>query len=154
MAFTDAVKTDMGNIGAGEVLYSKPNSIDFGSTFEDGLEVGRFCKYDTGSYDNLDTSAAPYIAGVVKRKTTGEIGVTAYTADNDKAEICNFGYVAVDVVPADTPTKYGTVYAENQTAGEFGKATTVAAGNVEVTAADFWEDLGDNVWLVRLKQFV
>lgn len=160
-AFTgDTVKTDMDNVRSGEQFKGHVSNTDAFETFEDGLIVGRFCKYDAGSIDNLDNSSTPKIAGVVKRNLTGKMTTDTYTttgeAPDDVAEVSNFGYTTVEIVAGDTPTKYDAVYAYNDVAvpADYGKATTTSTNNVLVTGADFWKQISPTVWVVRLKNII
>ncbi len=157
MAFKNTVLSESAKLGAGEVVKSKPYVTEAFATFEDGLIQGRFAKYDTGSLDNLDGSATPTIAGIVRRKIGGELGVSTYrstgTLVDTVAEAHTMGFATVDVVASLTPARYGTVYAENQTAGEYGKATTVSTDNV-ATNWVFIEEIDTDVWLVARKEMV
>ena len=155
--FNDGVELDAPGLDAGEVIEGHVSNTDGFLTFESGLHVGRFAKYDTGSLDNLDGSATPVIAAVVKRNLTGDLSKTVYDTEDDIAEGANFGYVTVDVVAGTTPAKYGTVYAENagvNAGADYGKATTLVTGNVEVLQADFWKEIKTNVWVVRLRSIL
>ena len=157
MAFNNAVLEESVGLGSGELLPNTNGLTLAFETFEDGLVQGRFAKYDDGSVDNLDESATPQIAGITRRLIAGEIGVSTYrtTGDipNSAAEVITTGLATVDVVAGDTPEKYGTAYAENQTAGEYGKATTEATGNVD-SGWVFWKEVATNVWLVAKKELV
>jgi len=153
MPFDTAVKQDVDGLDAGELFGGHVGNTDAFIDFEDGLNIGRFAKYDTGSLDNLDNSATPKIAGVVKRNLTGDLTKTVYDTEDDVADLVNFGYVTVEVVDGDTPAKYGAVYAHNDSAStvDYGRATTTTTNNVEVVGADFWKEIKTNVWVVRLK---
>lgn len=157
MAFDTAVLQEAPDLGAGEVIKSSPHSVQVFELFEDGLIEGRFAKYDTGSLDNLDASATPKIAAIVKRKITGEIGAGVYSttgqAIDSVAEGITYGYATVTVQDAAAPTKYDPVYAINLASAEAGKATqdSLATGAVAVPNVDFWEQKAANVWLVRIK---
>lgn len=157
MAFTNTVLEQSVGLGSGEVLATKPYNTEAFSTFEDGLIQGRFVKYDAGSVDNLDASANPKIAGISRRLIAGETGVTTYRSTGDVidfvAEVHTTGFVTVDVKAGVTPAKYGIAYAENITAGDFGKATTLATGNVD-SGWVFWEEVSTNVWLVAKASLV
>lgn len=157
MAFNNAVVAESAGLGSGELLPNTNGLTLSFDTFEDGLIQGRFAKYDTGSVDNLDTSATPQIAGITRRLISGEIGISTYrtTGDviNSVAEVITTGMATVDVVSGVTPAKYGIAYAENQTAGEYGKATTVSSGNVD-SGWVFWKEVATNVWLVAKKELV
>ena len=157
MAFNNTVLNQSAKLGAGEVIKSKPYVTEAFSTFEDGLIQGRFAKYDTGSLDNLDGGGTPTIAGIVRRKIGGELGVSTYrntgTLVDTVAEAHTMGFATVDVVTGVTPERYGVVYAENQTAGEYGKATTVSADNIETNWV-FIEEIDTDVWLVARKEMV
>lgn len=151
MAFSDndTVLEDAQGLGAGELVTGHPHNTDAFSTFEDGLVVGRFAKYDSGSLDNLDGSATPVLAGVVKRNLTGSLTKTTYTTDDDIAECVNFGYVTIDVESTATPTKYEQVYTINATGADAGKATDDNT-KLEVPGAVFWKEIKTNVWQIRV----
>lgn len=157
MAFNNAILEESVGLGSGELLPDTNGLTLAFETFEDGLVQGRFCKYDSGSVDNLDASATPTIAGITRRLISGEIGVSTYrnTGDiiNTAAEVVTSGLMTVDVVSGLSPAKYGVVYAENQTAGQYGKATTVSTGNV-ATNWVFWKEVSTDVWLVAKKELV
>lgn len=157
MAFANTVLTETAKLGSGEVLRNKVYNIEGFSKFEDGLLIGRFAKYDTGSADNLDGSSIPQVAGLVVRKMGGVIDETSYksagTLIDSVAEIATTGFATVDVVASLTPAKYGIAYAENQTSGQYGKATTVSSGNVD-SGWVFWEQVDTNLWLVAKKELV
>lgn len=157
MAFNNAVLKESVGLGSGELLPNTNGLTLAFDTFEDGLIQGRFAKYDSGSLDNLDGSATPQIAGIARRLVSGEIGVSTYrnTGDiiNSVAEVVTTGMCTVDVVDGVTPTKYGIAYAENQTSGEYGKATTVSTDNVD-SGWVFWKETSPNVWLVVKKELV
>ena len=157
MAFTNTVLAESAGLSSGELLPNTNGLTLAFNTFEDGLVQGRFAKYDTGSVDNLDNSSTPQIAGITRRLIAGEIGVSTYrtTGDipNSVAEVITTGLATIDVVSGLSPAKYGIAYAENQTAGQFGKATTVSTGNVD-SGWVFWEEVATNVWLVAKKELV
>ena len=154
MAFDNTIITEYNDLNSGEVLKSKPSMVEAFETFEDGLIQGRFCKYDTGSVDNLDGSATPTIAGVTVRDITQATEANTYDstrtpAGDDVAQVCNFGFVTVDVTDAATPVKYGQVYAVNAATADAGKATS-DSGELEIPGAIFWEEKADGVWLIRV----
>lgn len=158
MAFTQAVLSEAQKTLSGEVIKVSPHNTSAFDVFEDGLVEGRFCKFDAGSIDNLDASATPTIAGVAKRKVTGEIGTGIYSTTGQEydsvAEVVNFGFVTVDVTAAAVPTKYAQVYAHNVADAEAGAATQDATGTVAVPDCVFWEPKADGVWLVRIGKFL
>ena len=137
MAFSSAVLEESKKLGSGELLRTKPFNVEAFSTFEDGLVMGRFAKYDTDSVDNLDGSATPKIAGIVTRLIGGEQGVTTYrktgTLVDNVAEVMTTGFATVDVVSGNTPARYGIAYAVNASGSgaNFGKATTTSTNNVD-----------------------
>lgn len=147
--FDNAIQQDSPGLDAGEVIAGHVNNTDGFITFEAGLKVGRFAKYDASSLDNLDGSATPVLAGVVKRNLTGDLTKTVYDTEDDIAELCNFGYVTVDVTDAATPTKYGQVYTINASGSDVGKATDDNT-KLEVPGAIFWKEIKTNVWQVRI----
>lgn len=157
MSFDNAVLEEAPDLDAGEVIKSSPHSVQAFEVFEDGLIEGRFAKYDSGSLDNLDASATPKVAAIVKRKVTGEIGGGVYSTTGQSidsvAEGITYGYATVTVQDAADPTKYDPVYAINLDSDERGKATedSGATGALAVANVDFWEQKAANVWLVRIK---
>jgi hypothetical protein len=160
MAFDNTVLQTNADLPAGEVIKSTPHAVMAFEQFEDGLIEGRFCKFDTGQIDNLDSSSTPTIAGVVRRKITGEIGTGVYSTSGQEidqvAEVVNFGFVTVTVTDAADPSKYDPVYTINLDSAERGKATEAsgASGALAVDNAVFWEQKADGVWLVLLKQYL
>lgn len=158
MAFNDTVLATQPDLMAGEVIASAPHSVSAFEVWEEGLIPGRFVKYDTGSIDLLDVSATPLIAGVVRRKIASALENATYTklgiAPDQVAEICNFGFVTVEVVTGDTPAKFGQVYATNTAGLDLGKATTTALNNAAVPGCVFWEAKATNVWLVLVPKYL
>lgn len=158
MAFNDTVLNEAEGTLAGEVITTAPNNVSAFETYEDGLIEGRFVKYDAGSIDKLDASATPTIAGIARRKVTGEIGDGVYSLTGQEfdsvAEVINFGFATVTVTDAATPAKYLPVYAVNTADAETGKATQDATGTELVPDTVFWEDKGNGVWLVRIGSFL
>ena len=162
MTFTNTVLAENLDLPAGEVIKASPSNTSAFEVFEDGLVVGRFAKFDTASIDNLDGSATPVIAGVVKRKVTGEIstGDAVYSTTGDAidsvAEMINFGFATVTVTDAATPAKYGTVQVINDGTADAGKGTSaaVAAGIISAGDVTFWEQKAANVWLVRINKYL
>ena len=160
MAFNDTTLQDNPDLPAGEVIKSSPFNVSAFEIFEDGLVEGRFCKYDTGSIDNLDASATPVIAGIARRKITGEIGTGIYRTTGQEidqvAEVINFGFATVTVTDAATPAKYGAVNVINDGTADAGKATdaAVAAGIISAGDVVFWELKATGVWLVRFNKYL
>lgn len=153
MSFNDTVLESIAGLPAGEVIKAMPSMTLAFELFENGLIEGRFCKFANGQIENLDGSATPVLAGVVRRKVTGEIGTGIYSTSGEEidqvAEVCNFGFVTVTTTEAATPAKYDQVYAVNADTAERGKATD-DSGQLIVPGAIFWEEKQDNVWLVRV----
>ena len=149
MAFSSGFQLDPANVGGGERYGS--NLVILGTdTFEDGLRVGRFAKLDTGSIDNMDSSATPVIAGVVLRDVANAIE-SGGTVDSDLYSEVNFmrqGLVTVDVKTGETPAAYGRVYASNAGDANDGLAT---ATNTDVdTNAEFIEEVKPGTWLIYI----
>ena len=160
MSFNNTVLQDNPDLPAGEVITASPYNVSAYEIFQDGLVEGRFCKFDTGSADNMDGSATPVVAGIAKRKVTGEIGSGVYSttgqAIDSVAEVINFGFATVTVTDAATPAKYDAVQYINDGTADAGKATdaAVAAGIVSAGDVVFWEQKAANVWLVRINKFL
>lgn len=160
MAFNQAVLEKIADLPAGEVITASPYNVSAFEKFEDGLIEGRFVKFDTESIDKLDASATPIIAGIAKRKVTGEIGTGIYSASGQAidqvAEVINFGFASVTVTDAATPAKYAPVYTINAATAETGKATqdSGATGALLVEEVVFWEQKAANTWLVRINKYL
>ena len=160
MAFNNTVLQDNPDLGAGEFIAASPYNVSAFERFEDGLVEGRFVKFDTGRIDNIDGSATPVIAGIARRKITGEIGTGIYsttgTAIDQVAEIINFGFATVTVTDAASPARYEAVNYVNAATADAGKATDAAVTAGIVSAGDvvFWEQKAINVWLVRINKYI
>ena len=160
MAFRDTTLQESPDLGAGEFIAASPYNVSAFELFEDGLVEGRFCKFDTGRIDNLDASATPVIAGIVRRKLTGEIGTGIYSTTgqvfDQVAEVINFGFATVTVTAAATPARYDAVNVVNAATADAGKATNAAVGAGVISAGDvvFWEQKATGVWLVRLNKYL
>jgi hypothetical protein len=160
MSFANTVLQDNPDLGAGEFIAASPYNVSAFELFEDGLVEGRFVKFDTGSIDTMDGSASPVVAGIARRKITGEIGTGIYSTTGQEidqvAEVINFGFATVAVTDAATPAKYGSVQFVNGTGADAGKATDAAVASGIVSAGDvvFWEPKAAGVWLVRINKFL
>jgi len=160
MSFTNTTLQDNPDLGAGEVIKASPYNVSPFELFEDGLIEGRFCKYDTGSIDNMDGSTTPLIAGIVRRKITGEIGTGIYSTTGQEidqvAEVINFGFATVTVTDTADPAKYDAVNVINDGTADAGKATetAVVAGIISVGDVVFWEQKAAGVWLVRFNKYL
>jgi len=160
MAFKNTVLQDNPDMGAGEVIKASPHNVSAFELFEDGLVEGRFVKYDTGSIDNMDGSASPVVAGIARRKITGEIGTGVYStsgqAIDQVAEVINFGFATVTVTDSADPAKYDAVNVINDGTADAGKATeaAVAAGIISAGDVVFWEPKAAGVWLVRINKYL
>jgi len=153
MAFNSTALQSNPDLPAGEVITASPYNVSAFERFEDGLIEGRFCKFDTGSIDNMDASGTPVIAGIVKRKITGEIGTGIYSTSgmeiDQVAEVINFGFATVTVTEGANPSKYDQVYTVNADSVDAGKATNSSDETI-VNGAVFWEEKKAGVWLVRV----
>ena len=153
MAFNNTALQSNPDLPAGEVITASPYNVSAFELFEDGLIEGRFCKFDGGQIDNLDASDTPIIAGIVKRKITGEIGTGIYSTSgmeiDQVAEVINFGFATVTVADGVNPSKYAQVYTVNEASDDAGKATD-SSGETIVKGAVFWEEKKAGVWLVRV----
>jgi len=160
MAFKNTVLQDNPDLGAGEFIAASPYNVSAFELFEDGLVEGRFVKYDTGSIDNLDGSATPVIAGIARRKITGEIGTGIYSTTGQEidqvAEVINFGFATVTVTDTADPAKYDAVNVINNSTADAGKATEAAVADGIISAGDvvFWEQKATGVWLVRFNKYL
>lgn len=153
MSFATGYLADPQNVGAGEIK-GDTNILFTASTFEDELKVGRFAKLDSGSLDNIDSSATPVIAGVVTRNPAAAVedGDTIDSSLYSQVQYLRQGLITVDVVAADTPAMFDTVFVKNTADADAGKATTVDDATTEpVTGnAEFLYEVQANVWVIRL----
>jgi hypothetical protein len=160
MAFNNAALQSNPDLPAGEVIKASPYNVSAFEIFENGLIEGRFCKFDDDSIDNLDGSTTPVIAGIVKRKITGEIGTGIYSTSgmeiDQVAEVINFGFATVTVMGTAAPSKYDAVNVINAATAEAGKATDAAVASGIISAGDvvFWELKAADVWLVRFNKYL
>ena len=164
MAFKDTTLQGNPDLPAGEVITASPYNVSAFELFEDGLIEGRFAKYDTGQIDNMDGSTTPLIAGIVRRKITGEIGTGIYSTIGQEidqvAEVINFGFATVTVTDAADPAKYDAVNVINDGTADDGKATEAAVSTTSpfdiISAGDvvFWEQKATGVWLVRFNKYL
>jgi hypothetical protein len=160
MSFTNTTLQDNPDLPAGEVITASPYNVSAFEIFEDGLIEGRFCKYDTGSIDNLDSSDTPVIAGIARRKITGEFGTGIYSTTGQEidqvAEVINFGFATVTVTDTAAPSKYDAVNVINDGTADAGKATEAAVADGIISAGDvvFWEQKATGVWLVRFNKYL
>ena len=160
MSFTNTTLQDSPDLGAGEVIKASPYNVSAFELFEDGLIEGRFCKFDGGQIDKLDGSTPLVIAGIVKRKITGEIGTGIYSTSgmeiDQVAEVINFGFATVTVTGTADPSKYDAVNVINTATADAGKATDAAVASGIISAGDvvFWEQKATGVWLVRFNKYL
>jgi len=164
MAFNNTALQSNPDLPAGEVIKASPYNVSSYELFEDGLIEGRFCKFDTetGSIDNLDALDTPVIAGIVKRKITGEIGTGIYSTTGQEidqvAEVINFGFATVTVTDNADPSKYDAVNVINAADDDAGKATDadvdVDSGIISAGDVVFWELKAVGVWLVRFNKYI
>jgi len=160
MAFKSAVLPNNPDLPAGEVIKASPYNVSVFELFEDGLIEGRFCQFASGSINNLNASAAPIVAGVVRRKITGEVGTGIYSTTgaevDNVAEVINFGFATVTVTDAAAPARLDPVYAINLDTAERGKATqdSAATGAEALEDVVFWEQKTAKVWLVRISKYL
>lgn len=152
MTFPTRPTIDIAEAGSGQPSDIFAKFILSSEVFEDGLNIGRFAKLDTGSIDNLDASATPVIAGVVIRNVTNPIedGDTYKIANTIAVEYVRAGIVTVEVKTGETPAKFGAVYAHNLADADAGKAVTTAT-NAVTTTGEFISEISPNVWTIRLK---
>ena len=152
MSFPTGSIIDHQKIGAGECYGD--TLVQTADTFENGLVVGVFAKLDTGSLDNLDSSATPVIAGVVLRDIASPVedGAVYNTDLYKQVDYAVHNYVSVQAVSGQTPDAGDAIYAENQTPADYGKATTTSGGNADADAV-FVKliDEANDVWQIRFK---
>ncbi len=152
MSFPTGFKGDHQLVGSGE-NYAQGIVLSSDS-FENGLVAGRFAKIDSGSIDNIDSSASPVIAGVVLRDVAMPVedGEAYDSSLYTKVDYQREGLITVQAVSGQTPAAFAAIYVENQTPADYGKATTTSGGNADANA-EFIKivDSANDVWQIRLK---
>jgi len=153
MVFSTLTYTDPQAIGGGE-LKGDVHVILSSKDFEDGLRVGRFAQYVSGSpsLKNMDGSASPVIAGIPKRHLgrSVEAGDSIDATYQTHVDYVRFGLVTVDVKSGEEPSRFGRVYVSNNGDADDGLATADSA-NLEVNAM-FIHEVGDGAWLIMLNE--
>ena len=162
MAFPTGQLNDIPQIREGEIG-SGANIMLSTIDYEDGLNIGRFAKIDSGRLDNLDGSATPNIAGVVVRGTNdlvestvvGTAQSTFPVVSEKNQSYIRQGLVTVKLAASSgTPAQFGTVYTVNENANaDNGNATTVDDDTTDATTAEFIQLMKNttDIWLIRLK---
>jgi hypothetical protein len=148
MAFATGYLADPVLTGAGET-YGNNHVILAREEFEDGLKVGRFSKFDNDQIENMDGSATPVIAGVVKRSIVNPVEDAA-TRDSDIWEYVNIvsqGLCTVSAKAGETPTFLDKVYASNE--GDANDGLAMVDSNGIDTNAVFVEEIKSGVWLIN-----
>ena len=151
MSFSQSLSINVVQVEGGELLgHSESHVIFSESTFENNLRVGRFAKLDTASIDNMDGSASPVIAGLVRRNVSSAVedGGLLTTANNELIEYVRQGLVSVDVKTGETPAKFGQVYASN--AGDADDGLATATNSDEYVNAEFLYEIKTDVWAIFL----
>ena len=164
MAFSDGTLEAVVDLSEGEVIASSPHNIDSFDKFENGLKVGHFAKLDTGSIDNLDGSATPFLIGVPKRKINKAIDSQVYVSVADaqglkdaNTDVLNFGRITVAATAASVPTVGAQVYVINGVANADNGKVTQNAGELEaliVPGATFKEVKSSDVWVITIPSYL
>jgi len=153
MVFSTLTYTDPQRIGGGELL-GDVHVILSSNDFEDGLRVGRFAQYVSGSpsLKNMDGSASPVIAGIPKRHLgrSVEAGDAIDATYQSHVDNVRLGLVTVDVKSGEDPSRFGRVYVSNNGDSDDGLATADSA-DLEVNAM-FIHEVGDGAWLIMLNE--
>lgn len=152
MAFTSPITIEIAGTQSGKRDDANNNYTVSSTSFEEGLKVGVFCKLDAGSFDNIDASSTPVIAGVVVRNDANaiEAGDTYRHEEFTQIEVCRAGGISVAVKDGETPVMFGDVFVHNLADADAGKAVTSATDAVAANA-EFIREVATNVWIVRLK---
>ena len=149
MSFATGYLSDPNRVQGGESFNEAGVDIAF-TTFENGLLVGRFAKLDSGSVDNLDSSATPNIAGIVARNDANAVedAGTIDSALQSQISVRREGLMSVDVKSGQSvPVLGARISAHNVADADAGLA--LSTGGVDTTA-EFVEEITTNVWLVRV----
>lgn len=152
MTFSPTTSELIESAGAGKV-YKEEQAITLTAAkgeWQD-IKMGRFAQIKVGVLQPMDGAASPNVAGVVKYTPVNAIedGETVNDATVNEVEYVRSGLISVAVKSGQTaPNKFAAVQAYNTAGADLGLA--VASGGV-ATNAEFIEDLGNDVWLIRLK---
>lgn len=160
--FKNAVLTESPDIGAGEVLKSKPYVTEAWAHVSDqGIVGGRLVQAklenvggaDRVRFGSLIAGETPQIVGVCSRRIASEAELGGYfTVSNETmAEVHIYGFMTVEVDPAvdEELMRYQPVYGvttEGETLGCATNDTTAAA----FPDAIFWEHKQPGVWMIAV----
>lgn len=159
-----AIQTEIADLGAGEIIKSKPYCTDVFEVFDDGVIAGVFVAMKPNDIADIagqalgqkisNVSAADdRIAGVASRKITGVMEKTdLYNIGVDNVcEVHNYGYATVRMLNGeyDLPQRGDQVYASISPT-QAGRGCTTATDSVLVAGCVFWEKKKEDVWLVRM----
>ena len=151
MAFTSGIKPEIQSVGAGESWDADHLILPF-EKFVDTIKAGLFSRDDAGTLSKVDGTATPVLAGVTLRRVSSAVEHAGEykTAFDDLVNVQRKGLVTVTAVTGQNPAKFASIYAENSTSADYGKATLTSAGNVDANA-EFIRKITDTVWLINLK---
>jgi len=157
----NAVESKIVGLDGGEVIKTSPYNISSFDKFEDGLLIGRLCKLDGGSIDNLDGSATPFLAGVPVRRLNKALQDSTYssvgTVPDGFADVATLGKVSVITTDAATPARGNPVYVINAVGNaDNGKVTQDAGATGALLAEDlvFDKQTKSGVWIVTIKKYL
>lgn len=159
-----AIQNEIPDLGAGEIIKSKPYCTDVFEVFDDGVIAGVFVAMKTNDIADINgdsfgqkisnvSAVDDRIAGVASRKITGMMEQTdLYHTDFDNVcEVHNYGYATVRMLNGehDLPQRGDQVYASISPT-QAGRGCTTDVSSVLVDGCVFWEKKKEDVWLVRM----
>jgi hypothetical protein len=159
MPFANTVTNTIPQVTEGEMWEGAGIALST-TSYENGLLIGRFAKWDTGRLDNLDGSATPVLAGVVARSVNDlvelpgqEASSLPFYASEPNVTFVRQGMITAKLAAGSaTPVKFGAVFVVNQAANaDNGNVTTVDDATTDATTAEFIEEIQSGIWLIRIK---
>lgn len=151
MGFSDSIKQRTG-AGAGEashILYADTHNIN---QWQDGIKIGRIAQLKAGVVSDMDGTTNPVIVGaVIKEVNAIEDGMTYNKVSMKQINTLYAGKISVEVKTGDTPARFGKVYVDNSSAGEYGKVTTDSVNGIPMDAIFVAEEQA-GVWSIRINK--
>jgi hypothetical protein len=157
-AFTSYEYTEISEADAGVLNPSISYKIDtYTANYNAPLNTGKFAIVKSGNLANMDKTATPVVAGLVRQSVanaieSGETFVKTGDGAVYQVDVVSWGLATVAVKSGDTPAKFGAVYAVNSGSvdADLGKATTTATDNVTVKGY-FNREIKTGVWEVFIQ---
>lgn len=151
MSFIKSPGVDPDTISSGQ-LGKGPSIVLTADTYQTGIQAGRFCVAAAGlEIVSFAGTTVSKTAGVVLRSLAALLNTNTYDQGTfPTIEYIRTGLVTVDVLPGQSaPGLFDPITVENAPGDTGGLARGDGTG-VEANA-EFIREVGDLIWLVRLK---